>query len=182
MCFIFPLFGTVVLKMDIPELVGHSCAIVVGEVVQIDKEFESIPHTENVQVLNAILQIRIEKVLKACSSIHEGDVISVKRMGGQIGDLDMRVPGAPTFKSKRDVLLFLTELPETGEHVITGFSQGKFRVMRDSKTGEEVAFQDKNARSLALVDQKTGREVKSSTPPYINLEDLVNEIKKYVQE
>ncbi|MBI1883072.1 MAG: hypothetical protein HYS08_02570, partial [Chlamydiae bacterium] len=61
--------STTVFKMNVPELVKGSCAIVIGEVEKIDKDFEEVPGTspeEGLEVINTSLKIRVEKILKGC--------------------------------------------------------------------------------------------------------------------
>ncbi|MBI1870220.1 MAG: hypothetical protein HYS07_03400 [Chlamydiae bacterium] len=172
--------ATVVLKMGVKELAKNSCSIVIGEVEEINKELEEIPQGEGAQVLNTTLDVRVEKILKACSSVKEGEVIRVSRVGGKIGEWDMRVPGAPTFQNKTKVLLFLSEMPQTAEHVISGFSQGKFRIVKDQETGEEVAVQAKEAKGLLLVDETSGKGEKGKEGMRIKLKELEEEIRNTV--
>lgn len=170
-------YSTMVISMDIPTLVQSSCSVILGEVVEIEKNW--VPVSTDYQV-EATLVIRVEKVFKSCPGIHPGDLVPVMRPGGSIGDAGTIVPGSPTFMSGRKVLLFLMELPD-GSHIITGLSQGKFRIMRDSDTLEEVAIQDKAAGRLHLVDSNDPsamREMEKPVPDRMRAEDLFSEIEK----
>ncbi len=65
--------------------------------------------------------------------------VLVKSLGGQVGDVGMRVSGTPEFVPGERVVVFLREVG--AEFAVVGMSQGKFRVVDD------VAISD--ARGLA---------------------------------
>lgn len=170
--------STVVLEMDIPKMTSRSCSVIVGHVQKIEKQWEPIPHLPNKQIVVATLQVEIIQVIKPCPHFQEGQMISVQRLGGALGGAGTLVPGSPTFKGKTEVLLFLSETSD-GKHIITGLSQGKFRIVRNRTTGEGIAYQDKNARNLMLIDPRTGRSAQNRVPGKINLHHLLREIRSH---
>ncbi len=61
--------------------------------------------------------------------------VSVRQLGGVVGHVRVNVDGAPVWKEGEEVLLFLE--PFNGASFqVAGFSQGKYTIERDSRTGE----------------------------------------------
>ena len=67
--------------------------------------------------------------------------ISVRLLGGRIGNITSSVSGVPRFSSGEEVILFLVRTPR-GDFSIVSWEQGTFRIRRDARTGEEIAAQD----------------------------------------
>jgi hypothetical protein len=61
-------------------------------------------------------------------------VVEVVQLGGTVDNIRVHVSGALQWRQDEEVLLFLE--PYENKHVVSGFSQGKFNVKRDEKTGE----------------------------------------------
>lgn len=68
-------------------------------------------------------------------------VITVRTLGGMSGHLHSRVEGVPVFRAGEDVYLFLWARPGEAYSVL-GWSQGTFRITRDTETGVERVTQD----------------------------------------
>jgi len=69
------------------------------------------------------------------------EIITVRLMGGSSGHLHSHVDGVPTFQPGEEAYLFLwgTSVADYG---VLGWSQGTFRIRRDSRTGTETVTQD----------------------------------------
>jgi hypothetical protein len=67
--------------------------------------------------------------------------ISVRLLGGRVGNLTSTVSGVPRFSLGEEVVLFL-EPTARGDFSIVSWEQGTFRIRRDVRMGEEVAVQD----------------------------------------
>jgi hypothetical protein len=67
--------------------------------------------------------------------------VSVRLLGGRIGNLTSNVSGVPRFRIGEDVVLFLA--PTTrGDFSVVSWVQGTFRIHRDQRTGEDTVTQD----------------------------------------
>ena len=67
--------------------------------------------------------------------------VSVRLLGGRIGNLTSNVSGVPRFHAGEDVVLFLT--PTTlGDFSVVSWVQGTFRIHHDQRTGEDTVAQD----------------------------------------
>ncbi|MGH9682352.1 MAG: hypothetical protein ACRD4S_01910 [Candidatus Acidiferrales bacterium] len=67
--------------------------------------------------------------------------ISVRLLGGRIGELTSTVSEVPRFRAGEDVVLFL-EPASGGDYSVVSWMQGTFRIRRDPRTGEERIMQD----------------------------------------
>lgn len=67
--------------------------------------------------------------------------ISVRLLGGRVGNITSTVSGVPRFSAGEEVVLFLEPTPR-GDFSIVSWEQGTFRIVRDARSGEEVATQD----------------------------------------
>lgn len=67
--------------------------------------------------------------------------ISVRLLGGRVGNITSSVSGVPRFHAGEDIVLFLERTPR-GDFSVVSWEQGTFRIRRDARTGEEIAIQD----------------------------------------
>jgi len=173
-----PLRSTIVVEMDVKTLARNSCSVIMGDLLEIQKEWVSSPVSGGEPVVQATLMVKVTKVYKSCSGIKKGDIIPVLRPGGSIGDSGTIIIGSPTFNSGTRLMLFLDQTPD-GRNIITGLSQGKFRILRDKATGKEEAVQDKAARSLTFVNAETGKlSEEKTTPDRMDFEAMSKELEK----
>ena len=80
--------------------------------------------------------------------------ISVRLLGGRVGNITSTVSGVPRFASGEEVVLFL-ESTQRGDFSIVSWEQGTFRIRRDARTGEEIAVED--TASFPVFDPATRR-------------------------
>ncbi len=67
--------------------------------------------------------------------------LTVRLLGGSVGDLTSTVSGVPRFHPGEQVILFLEPTPR-GDFSIVSWVQGTFRIHRDARTGDEIVVQD----------------------------------------
>ena len=82
--------------------------------------------------------------------------ISVRLLGGRLGNLTSNVSGVPRFRSGEEVVLFL-EPTARGDFSIVSWAQGTLRIRRNNRTGEESVTQD--TASIPTFDPGTRRYV-----------------------
>jgi hypothetical protein len=74
----------------------------------------------------------------AVDETYKGDdrsTVDVIQLGGVVGNIMVNVHGAPHWQAGEEVLLF-AEPYAAGDYRVSGFCQGKLRIMRDEATGE----------------------------------------------
>lgn len=80
--------------------------------------------------------------------------ITVRLLGGRIGNLTSSVSGVPRFRPGEEVILFLEWTPR-GDFSVVSWEQGTFRIRREVATGQESVTQD--TASFATFDPATHR-------------------------
>ena len=78
--------------------------------------------------------------------------VTVRLLGGRLGNITSSVSGVPRFRAGEDVVLFL-EPTRRGDFSVVGWEEGTFRVRRDVRTTELLVTQDTAA--LATFDPRT---------------------------
>jgi hypothetical protein len=78
--------------------------------------------------------------------------ITVRLLGGRVGNLTSNVSGIPRFRSGEEVVLFLEPTPR-GDFSIVSWEQGTFRIGRDPRNGE--AFVTQGTASFATFNPAT---------------------------
>jgi len=81
-------------------------------------------------------------------------VVTVRMLGGRIGNLHSRVDGVPAFRPGEEAYVFLWGR-EREPYRVLGWSQGTFRIARDPRTGIESVTQDSAA--APIFDPRTRR-------------------------
>jgi hypothetical protein len=67
--------------------------------------------------------------------------VTVRLLGGSLGNVTSTVSGIPRFRPGEEVVLFL-EPSVRGAFSIVSWAQGTFRIHRDMRTGQEIVIQD----------------------------------------
>jgi len=139
--------ASVVLKLDVSDMTRMSHAVVVGQVIDTRSEWN--PGHEYIQTLT---RIRVETAAKcACET---GRVITVRELGGSVGDYNQEMIGAATYAPGEKVLVFLERAANgtSGIFQTLALSAGKFLVSTDSQTGRTIAVPA--AHDLMYADEK----------------------------
>lgn len=139
--------ATIILRADVNDLTDTATVVVRGEVLSVESKWTEDESGKTIQTL-AVL--RVDRVLKGTA----GKEITVTCPGGAVGRSEVRVAGTPKFKKGEKVVVFLWK-NRYGDYLPLGMNQGKFRIEKDAKSGEERA---KNSlEGLALVGAPDGR-------------------------
>jgi hypothetical protein len=67
--------------------------------------------------------------------------VTIRTMGGSVGNLHSRIEGVPAFRAGEEAYVFLWGR-EGEPYRVLGWSQGTFRIARDTRTGVETVTQD----------------------------------------
>ncbi len=97
--------------------------------------------------------------------------------GGRIGDIIYEVSEMPVFTEGEEVVAFVWTNP-SGKNLVTGGSQGKLKIEKDSRTGRRMVMGMGLESQTDLKDQVKGEIVKSEK---VSLDDFVNELKGYLK-
>lgn len=128
---------TVLLPADFDELARTATAVAYGRVVDVRGRAASDTHRIERQVTLEVIDY-----LKG----DLGRTVTLSVPGGQVGPYRTVVPGAPEFTEGEEVVLFLRTNPPASPAIV-GLSQGVFRVVPDTRSGERFVVSPVVVRS-----------------------------------
>ncbi len=122
-----PARGSVLLKLELKNLVAHAEAVVEAEVVS-SRGFWS----EDRRSIDTETTLRVERGLLGRQGPAAGQTIKVRTLGGKVGNVRMHVAGAPRLRKGERLVLFLEQ--RQGHRWVVGMNQGVFDlVQQDGK-------------------------------------------------
>ena len=154
--------ATKILYQSPKELALESSQIVRGTVTSV----RSYWNEEGTKIFTEAL-VAVDETYKG-ASIREARVL---QLGGIVGHVNMHVEGALTWRPDEEVLLFL-EPNVPGTFSVSGFSQGKFDLTRDPKTGA-VFVQGVELGGAELVGSSPGAA--PAPPGKVSLDQFIDE-------
>lgn len=129
-------WAVVAKPLTLDELVDRSDVIFAGTVVSVESRWND-EHTR----IYTYTTFRVDEYLKGDGD----DTLVITSIGGSVGDIGMAASGMPYFRKDERVVLFTAASP-SGSRGVTGWNQGRFRILANPQTGEETLV-----RSLAGV-------------------------------
>jgi hypothetical protein len=158
-----PAGASVVVALDLPELVRRAELIVHGEVLRQESAWE------DGQIVTRSF-VRVHGALKGSA----GKEVVVRRAGGVVHGIGQILYGEAKLGTGEEVVLFLRGT--RGEWRVVGMAQGKFGVVADPRTGERHAVQDLSG--LALARPKAGRPLEAghASPARLPLRDFFSRV------
>ncbi len=124
-------------KLSLGQLSRISETVILAQVVE-----QSVRRQDKPLKIHTDTTFEIERVIIGVKI--EGRV-TLSQLGGSKGEgadrMTQKVWGAAKFEQGERVLLFL-ERSSAGSLVVAGMAQGKFKILKDPKTGEEWASRD----------------------------------------
>ncbi len=167
--------GSIVQALDLSELVAQSDRIVVGRVV-LSEAFQRRDGT-----IATWYRIEVERELRsdAPTRDQEPEVI-VQVLGGQVGNLGMRVEGEPRFTVGERAVIFMEGDRQLAFRPV-GMAQGVMRIRMEA--GDETVFQSR--QGLLLVRRGPDGLLKQSPgalPQKERLEAFLERVRTIVRE
>ncbi len=165
--------GSIVKGLELPELVAHADRIVLGRVVF----SESFPRSDG--TLGTWHRIAVEQHVRG-DAPGEDEVI-VETLGGQIGEIGMRVEGEPSFEVGERVVVFVRDGGSYTAFRPVGMAQGVMRVRK--KAGVETVTQSR-AGLMMVRRNAQGRLEKSrgALPEPEPLEQFLSRVRSLAEQ
>ena len=151
--------STTVIPPTFDALVSSAATIFVGEVMNVRSEWETTP---NGRAIITLVTFRVEDVWKG----DLGAVTQLEFLGGEIGDVGMRVEGSPVFRLGQRDVLFVNSIVRAVSPLV-GFMHGRMRVERDTVSGVDRVrtFDGRALGSVAQIGpQRAAPSLASITP------------------
>ena len=145
--------ATIIVPMSVEEMAAKSVSVVRARVVGAEARWDK-----------AKRGIHTYTTLEVLEAIHGpqrvGDRMTVRTLGGEVGEVGMRVAGTPKFASREEVVVMVRRDPMNDAHFqCIGMSQGKYRVERTAigqvvvvPGVEGLAFASRNTSGRLSVD------------------------------
>lgn len=153
------------------KLAAESDVIQVGEVTSQWSSWD--PET---RLIYTYTKLKVKETVKGQTQ----DEVLIKQPGGEVGGIGMKVHGMATFSQGEKALVFLKK-SDSGTPSVVGMAQGKYKIVKDRKTGEDKAqfiapsdVEFYQASKMGL-QQHVGAALVNRE---INLKSLIREIKE----
>jgi hypothetical protein len=134
--------ATTLSRLPFDQLVKHSSAIVRVRCLRVDTRLEN----------REIWTDTVFEVVQRDKGLLPSPIV-VRMPGGKFEHLNSHVDGVPEFHTGEEVYLFLTGRPGKQLYIV-GWSQGTFRIHKNTRTGLDTVTQD--SADVAVFDPQTG--------------------------
>jgi hypothetical protein len=152
--------ATIATRLSPQYLAEESALVIVGTVNDMES---SIEETD----IFTYITISVERIIKG----NAGSEVVIKERGGTVGELHAVTIGAATFEKGERVLVFLRDVH--GDYRVLGLAQGKFTIVKDEKSGEDVLRRDLSALHFVNDNSPQKREDQNEA---MYLEEYVRQI------
>jgi len=164
--------ASLVEALDLPALVAESDRVLLALVISQQSHYD----TQHQIVTDVAMQV--EETVKGDEA--PGAAITIRRLGGEVDGVGMRVSGEPTFQIGETVLLFGARGADAATLRPVGMAQGALRIFE--KDGARWAHSAGNGVSTV---RRASRGQLKSAPMAVQeprrLDDLMNEIRGLVE-
>jgi len=148
--------ATTVQKFTLKELATKSNAIVMARV----EDQSSRQDAGNKEIYTYITVSVLESVKGA-----KGEkTITIRQLGGSVGNLISAVPGMPSFKAGEEVVLFLSAKDRAGYPWVMGLQQGKYSIVTDDSGMKSVRNELDGLQMLSPDGSKSESRTSSEQP------------------
>lgn len=158
--------ATIVVSMDLTQLVAGADAIVYGRVVDVD------PVRVDGRFTDSIVTLAPSAYLKGTAAAS----VSFRVSGGEIGRYRTIVVGSPVFREGDVVVVFLASTAPQLPHLV-GFSQGVLRAWRDADASSPMVLVPPAAESATPERVVRG----AGTRRVMSITDLATEVTAIVE-
>jgi hypothetical protein len=143
-----PASTTTLLHFDLDELTAVATVVAVGEIAGVATGW----NRDRTKIYTRVA-FRPTEVLKGGRDLGP---LTIKMIGGQIGQDEARLAGTPAFTTGERVLLFLEPREDGDGYHVVGLFQGVFR-LRQGARGDELLTQDAQPRGVTLIENGSSR-------------------------
>ncbi len=172
-CGLGPALSITVLPISEEELTERATVIVTGTVDNVESRYDDQRRT-----IFTYVDLDLDRVLKGSPG---ADHITLRQMGGTVGDETVEVFGSPAWELGEEVMVFAGPLGDTGYYGVLGIFYGKYDIERDPGTGQSVvtgaSFETVHTDPVTF-EQLPERE----RPEKVSLEDFIAEITSYIEQ
>ncbi|MGB7293549.1 MAG: hypothetical protein WBD99_15375 [Thermodesulfobacteriota bacterium] len=104
--------------------------------------------------------------------------LTLRFLGGRVGDTVQTVPDMPQFSENEEVMLFLAPRNKSGYQTLTSIQNGVLRIKTDSETGKKLITSP--TTGIQLYERNTGEPMSTPHNNGVLLEDFNYSVKKAI--
>lgn len=162
-----------VLPVSEEELTQRATVIVTGTVDEVESRYDDQQRT-----IFTYVGLQLDQVLKGDPGSNH---ITIRQMGGTVGDERVEVFGSPTYELGDEIMIFAGPLGDTGYYGVLGIFYGKYDIELDPSSGRKAV--SGASFTTAHTDPVTFEQLpRRERPETIYLEDFLNEINSYLEQ
>jgi hypothetical protein len=163
-----PASASTFVHMSRGELTAKARAVITGEVLEVSSFWDG-----QGRIIVSEALVRVEDALLGDTA----SVVAVRTFGGTVDGFTVEAHGFPVFHEGDRVLLFLENDREPEIHRVLGYQEGHYRLVRDQKTGREMAVPTIDGEARLLSADGTP----APAPRAIALDELREEIRGHAR-
>ena len=128
------------IKTELKDLSKGADVILTGKVTQ-----QASSWNEDKTRIYTQATIQVDEYIKGNNA---GNTVTVKYLGGEVGEIGEMYSHMPRFEDKKEVLIFLKKDEKSTNYKVFNGENGKISVIGDPKTGEKVTTSNVQVSSL----------------------------------
>lgn len=138
--------ATIVVPLTIEQMQSRSNTIVRAVVLDSNSEWD-----RSEKHIFTYTRLKVLEAFKGKQSV--GEIIRIRTLGGEVGDVGMAVAGTAKFQASEEVVIFgRTDRYDAANFQVVGMSQGKFSIQKNDK-GESMVVPDLKGLAFASTAQ-----------------------------
>ena len=157
--------ATISIPVSDKDLIDQSACIIIGNITSLESYIDPLTHQPF-----TLIHLSLEEQLKGnLPSSH----LTIKQLGGKVGDQVAWVSGSPEFSQGERVLLFLTHHLD-GSLRVAHLFQGKFTLTQDLSHGKEMATRYLQPDGVQVLQPRTQETLPRSSEdtPLLSPKDI----------
>jgi hypothetical protein len=127
---------------ELKELSKGADVILTGKVTQ-----QLSSWNENKTRIYTRATIQVDEYIKGSKA---GSTVTVKYLGGEVGDIGEMYSHMPRFQDEEEILVFLKKDEKSTDYKVFNGEKGKISIINDQKTGEKVTTSNVRINSLKV--------------------------------
>lgn len=106
--------------------------------------------------------------------------LTLRFLGGRVGDIVQTVPDMPEFSEDEEVLLFLGPKNNSGYHTLSSIENGVLRIRTDSETGEKIVITP--TTGIQIYKTNADKAIPQPQRNGVSLEDFTYSLKQAIDK
>jgi len=128
--------------VDLKELTTNSDAIITGKVTQ-----QTSSWNEDKTKIYTLATVQVDEYIKGSNG---GNTVTIKYLGGEVGEIGEIYSHMPRFENNEEVLVFLKKDMNTSDYKVSNGESGKISLINDPRTGELMTNSNVRVSTLKI--------------------------------